>query len=822
MTARPAKTASKVSYHKKPKDLSTEMWQRELRKAFVADVKKKPPFVIAYVEGEQGVFGDYSVKNTESGNTYKVALHGREPGLNFCTCMDFKTNMLGTCKHIEAVLLSVVRNAKKAKLLAQRYRPAHSSLYVKYGAVREVMIRIGEHRAEEFEKLAKKYFDHSYRLRPDALDRIDHFLAKAAAISSDFRCYPDAMDFLINARETKARLAVLDRRVKTAKNRYFDKLLKTQLYPYQKEGILFAARAGRSLIADEMGLGKTLQAIGLAELLKKEFGIRRVLIVCPTSLKYQWKSEIERFTHKSNAQVIEGNMLARHKKYGADYFYTIASYNVVGADLDAIQSQEPDLVILDEAQRIKNWQTKTAREVKKIRSKYALVLTGTPIENKLEELYSIVQFIDPFALGPLYRFLEKHQTLDESGKVVGYRDLHDIRRILSDIVLRRTKASVAQQLPGRTDKNLFVPMTEMQADMHAEFADKVARLVKKWKRLGFLDEADRQRLLRALNCMRMLADSTYILDQETRHDTKIAELMCIIDDLVASGSEKAVVFSQWERMTRLVARELENRGAQFAYLHGGIPSDKRKGLLDEFRENPLCRVFLSTDAGGVGLNLQSASLIVNIDLPWNPAVLEQRIGRIHRHGQKRSVNVINLISRDSIEHRMLDVLKFKSSLFAGALDGGEDQVFMGESKFKRFMSSVEKVADTSATDTKETVITDAEERDQDTRCETADASPAQESALVRLPVDPDDAAKTDVSAHTHAPAPDAVSAAHGFLAALADTFADPRKTEQLMSSFVKTDEQAGTRRIVIPPDIEHAALRALDAFAEMARNANAR
>src|SRR3989344_2464079 len=764
-TRRNGAKTSRVSYHKKPDDLSTEGWQLELRKALVADLKKKPSFTITHIEGEhvdstgspQEVFGDYFVKNVESGGVYKVALRSRKPGANFCTCLDFKTNMLGTCKHIEYVLARMAQSPKKAKLLAQPYRPAYSSLYVKYGETREVMLRIGEHRTKEFEALAKNYFNHAYQLLPDAIDHVDRFLAKAAAISSDFRCYPDAMDFLIKAREDTARLAhlsVVDAQVKSVKDRYFDRLLKTHLYPYQKEGILFAARAGRSLIADEMGLGKTLQAIGLAELLKKEFGIRRVLIVAPVSLKYQWQSEIERFT-KSTVQVIEGDRDARHAQYGADYFYTIASYSVVGSDRDAMQAQEPDLVILDEAQRIKNWHTKTAREVKKIRSKYALVLTGTPIENKLEELYSIVQFIDPFALGPLYRFLEKHHTLDGSGKVIGYQHLHDIQRVLSSVVIRRTKVAVLQQLPGRTDKNLFVPMTEAQTEAHAEFGDSVVRLVNKWKRIGFLDEKDRQRLLIALNCMRMVSDSTYVLDQETRNDTKIAELMCILDGLFASGSEKAVVFSQWERMTRLVAQELQARGAQFAYLHGGIPSGKRKNLLDEFRDNPLCRVFLSTDAGGVGLNLQSASLVVNVDLPWNPAVLEQRIGRIHRHGQKKPVNVVNLISRDSIEHRMLDVLKFKSSLFAGALDGGEDQIFMGESKFKRFMSSVEKVADTGGT--RETVATDVEDHEERVVAERdVVAQDTVEAPQLRLPV------------HTGTQTGDVVAAAHSFLGALSE------------------------------------------------------
>ncbi|MEK7097941.1 MAG: DEAD/DEAH box helicase, partial [Patescibacteria group bacterium] len=704
---------TKVSYHKKPANLTTDDWQRELRRQFVAD--KKQMFNIKYLDGDHPVFADYLVENDLSGGRYKVALRSLFPGPNFCDCLDFKTNTLGTCKHIESILQNISKNKKMARLSKENYEPAYSSVFLKYGAMREVMLRIGACEKDRYEKLAKEYFDENYRLLPETFGRIEKFLEKAKQISSSFRCYPDAIDFIIAQRENRLRQSIIDKKIM---DKYFDSLIHAKLYPYQKEGIIFAARSGRSLIADEMGLGKTIQAIGAAEFFKKEFGIQSVLIVCPTSLKYQWKSEIEKFT-ESSVSVIEGNYFARQKQYNLDSFYKIASYNVVKADIESIGKMEPDLVILDEVQRIKNWQTKTAQQVKKIQSKYALVLTGTPIENKLEELYSIVQFLDPFKLCPLYKFLSDHQIHDESGKVVGYRQLNQISKILSDTVIRRTKKQVMSQLPKRTDKNLFVPLTEKQAEIHSEYADKVARLVNKWKRFGFLDEKDRQRLLMALNCMRMVSDSTYILDQETRHDTKIAELMSIIDNVLATKEEKIVIFSQWERMTRLVKAELENRKVSLSYLHGGIPSHKRKFLLDDFHNNPACKVFLSTDAGSVGLNLQCASFMVNLDLPWNPAVLEQRIGRIYRHGQKKNVNVINLISKESIEERLLSVLEFKSSLFSGALDNGEDEIFMGKSKFKRFMNSVEEVSNAPAP--AEPVATDVEE------VEEIDSSPVKKA-----------------------------------------------------------------------------------------------
>jgi hypothetical protein len=251
-------------------------------------------------------------------------------------------------------------------------------------------------------------------------------------------------------------------------------------------------------------------------------------------------------------------------------------------------------------------------------------------------------------------------------------------------------------------------MTEEQMKHYAEYAMMVKRIVSKWHRFGFLSEADRQRLIIGLNCMRMLCDSTYILNQDyaNRHDTKIEELMNILDEVFESTNEKVVIFSQWMCMTYLVAVELEQRGIKFEYLHGGVPSEKRKDLFDRFNNDSDCRVFLSTDAGSTGLNLQSASVIINLDIPWNPAVLEQRIARVHRMGQQNKVSVINFVANHTIEHRMLFVLVFKSALSQGVLDHGEDAIFMDADTFTKFMETVEAVTEDMQD---ETVISAEEE-----------------------------------------------------------------------------------------------------------------
>ena len=790
------KAKSGVSYHRKPDGMSLENWQIALRKQFAMD----KTFGIEKVDGYHPVFGDYQVNNFEKRNKYKVSIRDNRNSMNYCSCLDFKTNRLGTCKHIEAVLWNIQNQPRLAEYLKKDFKISYTSVYLSYVGNRKVKIRIGTDHEKEFNQLAELFFDEENSLKTDTFSSFEVFLEKAYALDADFRCYNDAMEFVLNIREQNRRCEKLDKLF--PQSEALQGLLKTEFFPYQHEGVLFAAKAGRALIADEMGLGTTIQPIGAAELLRKEQEIASVLIICPTSLKYQWQSEIERFSD-SSVRVIEGFPLARAQQYTGNEFYKIVSYHTVVNDIASINSAGYDMIVLDEAQRIKNWNTKIALAVKKIKTPYCVVLTGTPLENKLEELYSIVQFIDPFRLGPFYQFLNRYQIKNETGKIVGYQNLNEIAEMLRGLLLRRTKKEVLSQLPERMDKILFVPMTQAQKDMHEEFNGNVARLVQKWQRMGFLNEKDRQSLLINLNLMRMVCDSTYIVDQTTRHDTKIQELMSILDECFEQSDEKVVVFSQWERMTRLVAQELDLLGIKYEYLHGGVPSQKRKALFDNFNNDPDCRVFLSTDAGSTGLNLQSASMLVNLDIPWNPAILEQRIARIHRLGQKKNVSIINFVSKDTIEERMLSLLGFKSSLAKGILDLGEDTIFMGDDKFRKFMQTVNEMTESPEATPAHTISAGEEEEAAELNPKTDEIGDTDE------PVDTtesffDDEAETyepDVAEEPVQVVPEPsqlLAQGLSFFAGLSKTLASPEKTAELVSSITEKDEKTGQTYLKIP------------------------
>ncbi|MBI4559020.1 MAG: DEAD/DEAH box helicase [Candidatus Hydrogenedentes bacterium] len=681
-------TPIKTPRTRKPEHMSVEEWQVALRREYgrgqVFEIKNL---------GAEPFFSEFAVTNPKSGRTYRVAIRGQGLGVNFCSCPDFAVNTLGTCKHVEWLLHKLARRRGGKSALRVGFLPPYSEVFLQYGAQRRVWFRAGTTCSEALHAAAGRYFDELGLLRVDAFRTLEQFVREASGSGCEFRIYEDALAFVARLRDDERRRQEIVRRFeRNGASKALDGLLKVKLYPYQREGALFAAKAGRCLLADDMGLGKTIQSIAAVEILAQVAGVERALVVCPTALKYQWQQEVERFAERS-AMVIEGFQSARDILYGKESFYKITNYETVHRDLGLINGWHPDIVILDEAQRIKNWETRRAKSVKQIDTTHAIVLTGTPLENRLSELHSIMEFVDRYHLGPLFRFLYEHQHTDEHGQVVGYRNLDRIKESLAPVLLRRRKKEVLQQLPERTDKHLFVEMTEAQWRIHEEYREEVARLVAKWRRRGFLTEEDQRKLMIALQFMRMSCNSTYLIDKQTDQGPKPDECCILLDDILAIPENKAVIFSQWLGTHELLIRRLEAEERPYSYYHGSLDGKARKKSLEQFKQNPECRLLLCTESGGVGLNLQHASVVINMDQPWNPAVLEQRIGRVHRLGQQRHVQVFHFVSRGTIEHGMLSVLKFKTSMFEGVLDGGESEVFLGGSKMKKFMETVEKVAE---------------------------------------------------------------------------------------------------------------------------------
>lgn len=611
--------------------------------------------------------------------SYQVQIRSLDQRMNYCTCPDLASNRLGTCKHIEAVL-HYAKSRPEYRQLKDQASPV-SFVYLAWESATRPLLRLqrAARLEAELEALCNEYFNEQDQFKGRVPDDFFRF-AQQVQGREDFLLGEDATRYAQQCAEDAAQ-ALRGREITRGILQSNGILpgIKAKLYPYQAEGVAFLASRGRALLADDMGLGKTLQAITAACWLADNAEVKRVLIVCPASLKHQWAREIEKFTGRS-AEVIQGPAENRTVQYRAEALFFIINYELVLRDLALLSDQvKPDLLILDEAQRIKNWRTKLASTVKLIPSRYVFVLTGTPLENRLEDLYSLLQMVDARVLGPLWRCLLDFHVTDERGKVIGYRNLSELRRRIAPVMLRRNRSLVSDQLPDRIEVSLDIAMDDNQRGLHDSALTTAGRIAQTAKRRP-LTPGEQNRLMSCLQQARMACNAAGLVDKETKGSPKLNELARLLDELCLQSDRKAVVFSQWALMTEMVESLATGMGLGCVRLHGGVPSSKRGELLERFHQDSKIQIFISTDAGGVGLNLQSASVLINLDMPWNPAVLDQRIARIHRLGQKQKVQIFLLLAENSYEQRVAQLVKGKRDLFDNVVDPNANEDVVGISK----------------------------------------------------------------------------------------------------------------------------------------------
>ncbi|MHB1688692.1 MAG: DEAD/DEAH box helicase [Ignavibacteriaceae bacterium] len=679
-----------------------EMIKRVLKERQEKAAKEK--FEISLAEN---IHGFHKIK-TEGGRIYEITIRDFATGNGYCSCPDFKTNKLGTCKHLIFAADYLNKTYKNSKALTNQDYPVveiycdpHYDYNITYYYERQL--------SPEIDSLIQKYFDDSQYIMPEKYSEFLKFIDKAGEFKS-ILIRPEVNEKIDKYFENQS-LKDLSGKITPD----FSKI-KAKLFDYQKEGILYSLFKKGNIIADEMGLGKTLQAIAVAILKKDIYGLNKVLIICPASLKYQWKKEIERFTGEK-AVIIEGMRSDRHSIYkSADGFFFIANYEAVMRDITVIHQYPPDMIILDEAQKIKNYDTKTSYAVKSIPKKHSLVITGTPLENKLLDLYSIMNFIDPEVLAPQWEFSMNHCYFDKEKQnmITGYYNLQELKNKLADYVIRREKADVLKELPAVQEVMVPVVLHPAQAEIHAGFARSLAPILHKKHKTFY----DMQRIQQILTSMRMVCDSTFLIDKETNHSPKLEELETILLEKLSikNRKRKVIIFSEWKTMLHLIGKMLKTNGIQYVTLSGDVPVKKRSLLIDEFANNPDTLVFLSTEAGGTGLNLQFADTVINFDLPWNPAKKNQRIGRINRIGQvSPKLTAINMVALNSIEHNIANGIVVKEALFNAVLNNANltEEVDFASKGRSTFIEQVQKmiqpvetssISEESPTETPEEIV----------------------------------------------------------------------------------------------------------------------
>jgi len=455
-----------------------------------------------------------------------------------------------------------------------------------------------------------------------------------------------------------------------------------ELYPFQTKGVGFLVTRKCCLLADELGAGKTVQSIAASLELRNRELASRVLIFCPKTLIRQWYMEIRRFTGEE-AIPIMGTRQQRRAVYSTciseDAFFAVTNYATVLREAEDLAQLHPDVTILDEVTRIKNYRAKTTRMIKRyFRTPYRWALSGTPMENRLADLHSIMEWVDPGILGPWWVFSGRHLIIKERyirvrggrrqrfKQVVGHRNLRELYEQLRGWMLRRRKRDILPDLPPVTTNNYYVELNREERRAYSLIRRRVGELHERCGRsnavlaeLTFLRECCDHPLL--------VADELKALgfDGLLEESNKLDELLEILEDF---SDHKVVIYSEWVSMLRLIADAVQD-DYWAVMLHGGLSPDQRVAVVHTFTNNPDCQILLSSDVGQQGLNLQSADVVINFDLHWNPARLQQRIGRLHRIGQKNTVTCINLTTVDTVEERVFKVLREKTSLFRKIVEG---------------------------------------------------------------------------------------------------------------------------------------------------------
>jgi len=448
--------------------------------------------------------------------------------------------------------------------------------------------------------------------------------------------------------------------------------LKGQLREYQKVGynwfktLEYLGFGG--ILGDEMGLGKTIQAITFILSSKGS----KTLIVAPTSLIYNWISEFEKFAPRLKVTAVNGLKEEREEIINniESYDVIITTYNLLKRDAESYKALEFDYCILDEAQNIKNPNSQNAMAVKEIGAKTKFALSGTPIENSLMDLWSIFDFIMPGYLYDEKRFsVRYHKKLKESPEI-----LEDLNRLIKPFILRRRKKDVLKELPDKIEKQLIVNLEQEQKKVYKIYANHAMELIENKVKNDEFKNSKIEILSYITKLRQLCLDPAVLMNNYSGGSAKIEALVELLHKSIEEG-HRVLVFSQFTSVLKNIQKRLNVEKISFSYLDGSVPSEKRMNLVKSFNGGENSVFLISLKAGGTGLNLTSADVVVHFDPWWNPAVEEQATDRAHRIGQKHVVEVVKIIAKGTIEEKILSLQEEKKKLISELMG---DELASGE------------------------------------------------------------------------------------------------------------------------------------------------
>jgi SNF2 family DNA or RNA helicase len=494
--------------------------------------------------------------------------------------------------------------------------------------------------------------------------------------------------------------------------------VKLSLYNFQKFGVLFAITNNDGvLIADQMGLGKTVQAIATSCYKKHKGEADECLVITPASLKWNWPLEIEKFTDEKYV-VIDGKPKQRVDQWLGRYvcirdetgkvnyvavkkerpFFYIVNFELVVEDLfggkkydikeddnedqierkvklmeaaeerakqlQSIREKVWSIVSVDECHALKRHSSRRTREIKKLRGTFRMGLSGTPMDGKLEELHSVMQFVKPGLFEAKQNFLMKHAEFDFWGRIVRYKHIDEVKERIKPFFIRRLKQEVLEDLPEKTYENRYVTLSSEEMTIYKKLASR-----------GHEATEDAEAIVAVIRC-KQFCDSPGLIDIDTKRSSKMLEFLDVIDEIVIQNSCKVLVFSQYARMNEIIMGEMDKLGIKYLYIWSKTPAEERAAMQKTFEIDDSLDMIIGTDAMSLGLNFTPADYVINYDDAWSPSTMEQREDRAHRLGRKDAVTVVNFVCRNTIEERIRGVLYSKSAVSAETLGDDIDEVVL--------------------------------------------------------------------------------------------------------------------------------------------------
>jgi len=470
------------------------------------------------------------------------------------------------------------------------------------------------------------------------------------------------------AREAEA-LAVMD-----------DTEFKTPLplFPYQKVGAAFLYKVGSGLLGDDMGLGKTVQSLAVCE----KAQAKKVLIFAPSAVKWQWAGEIERFLPRDTwhappsveypysgpdspprysethyIKVIEGNAGERKEAWHGDYRFYIANYELLLRDFNEMDCREWDVIIADEATRISNVNAKQTKAIKKLRAARRIALTGTPISNRTQEIWSLIDFCQPGVLGSYWDFQNRYCIKNKWGGIMSYQNMDELKDRLKRYMIRRLKKDVLLELPEKISTDIPFALDDDEKFLYDKIRKEILFDINKEDINKIHNPMTIQYTLVKLLRLRQLTDSMELLGESTQ-STKLDVLREKLEETL-QGDRKAIIFTQFSKMADILERELAEWGV--LKISGDVKEEYRD-IVSVFNEDDNKKILIMTSAGQFGLNIQRASVIFHYDQEWSLAKMLQREGRAHRYGQKDTVLVYNLLAKGTVDMYVKKVLHEKMIL----------------------------------------------------------------------------------------------------------------------------------------------------------------